>query len=654
MNERPTTIAFLSHLRQLGIELWVENGNLLIDAPKGVIGTDLRDQLKLRKSELVSFLTNTSAQVELPDILPREDTAGQSPLPLSYSQLRQWFLEQLEPGTPAYNIPFVRRLKGPLDISILERCFDEIFKRHESLRTRFDDVIGEPFQEVLPHEPFKIRIIKLDEVGETARETQAVQRAGSEVESGFDLKQGRLIRASLIKVDHEDHILVVVLHHIVSDGWSMRVLLNEISSLYSAFYNSTPSPLPDLPIQYPDYACWQRDFMTGDVLDGLLSYWKDQLQDSPPMLDLNTDFPRPAEQTYNGAYKEFSISGQAAEALRRISKGEGSLFMVLLTALKVLLFRYSRQEDINVGTFIANRNRKELENLIGFFVNTLVLRTDLSGNPTFSDLFDQVRKTAIDAYAHQDLSFELLLDALKVERTMSHTPLFQVMFVFQNISAHNLEIPGVSVSPVDFGTGRAEFDLTLWMWEQNDRLLGRLNYNSDLFEAETMDRMAEHFCLLLGSVAENPEQQILDIPIISNEEKALLEGDWRRHAALSDTGAYPAQCVHQMFERQAGRIPEEIALASNNDLMTYGQLNGYANRVAHRLIRMGVAPEQCVGICLDRSFEMIGAILGILKAGGGVSAHGPHFPGRTDRFHSEGCRMQNRTDGHQIFEFICR
>ena len=626
MTEHSTTITFLSNLQQLGVKLRVEEGKLVIDAPKGAIDHSLREQLALQKNEILSFLSSSTRPV-LPDIIPIEGDLRKGKLPLSYSQSRQWYLEQLESGTSAYNIPFIRHLKGQLDISILERCFNEIIARHESLRTRFDSANGEPYQEVLQEQTIRINLIDLTDFSIADREVNGLQAADREIKKGFDLSKGQLIRVSMIKLDEDEYFFTFVMHHIVSDGWSMRVLLNEISMIYGAFVNDFPSPLSELAIQYPDYACWQREYLKGEVVEDQLSYWEDQLSDCPPLIDLHTDFPRPYTQTYNGAYKQFRISGQTTTALKSISKGEGSLFMVLLSALKVLLYRHTRQEDINIGTYIANRNHKELENLIGFFVNTLVLRTDLSGDPPFNEIYNRVRKTAIDAYAHQDLPFEILLDTLKVERTMSHSPLFQVMFVFQNITSHHLDLPGIQVSSVDLTSNRAEFDLTLWMWEQNGSLLGSLNYNTDLFKATTIDRIVRQFCLLIENIVKDSQQPISRIPLITNEDEERIGKEWSCYPTV-DTPVLETtdRCIHHMFEFCAKKDPYTIALICNDIPITYGDLNEKSNQLAHYLRQVGIRTESRVGICIERSSKMIIGILGILKSGGAYLPMDPQYP----------------------------
>ncbi len=610
------TIALISRLRSLGIRLWAEDDRLRIDAPKGVLNSSLREELSRSKSDIMRVI-NVWDRSAPADPVPIQTIARDGNLPLSFSQLRLWFLQELDPMTSAYNLRVLSRIKGFLDLKALEKCFNEIVARHESLRTTFMSSDGEPYQVVSDYCPFPLQVLDMRDVPEASREEKAIQLAAAEGERPFDLTNGPLMRITLIKLADDEHMLLVVMHHIISDGWSFRVLLKELTVLYDAFTRGLPPKLPELLVQYPDYAHWQRQYMDGKVLEDHLSYWKKQLSNSPAVLNLPTDRPRPSAMTYSGAHKTIRLSKRLSGALKALGHEQGSLFMVLLAALKILLFRYTGQEDISVGTYIANRNRKEIEGLIGFFVNTLVMRTSLSGNPTFRELCLRVQDVAFGAYANQDLPFEVLLNALKIERTMSHTPLFQVMLVLQNVPYEKLQLAQLSDCAIYTEMRRANFDLELWMWEEGHYLSGTLEYSLDLFDEATIDRMIEHFNTLLESIVKDVDQPISLLPILpdAERERLLVHFNDGGKAPKSASGE-PEACVHHLFEAQAASHPEALALVSENERLTYGQLNQRANRLAHYLRAQGVAREVCVALFMERCVDLVVALLAILKAGG--------------------------------------
>ncbi|RMF30995.1 MAG: non-ribosomal peptide synthetase, partial [Chloroflexi bacterium] len=414
-------------------------------------------------AERIEAALREEAGLEAP---PIEPVPRDGDLPLSFAQQRLWFLDQLEPGNLLYNLPLAVRLSGRLDVEALERSLSEIVRRHEVLRTTFASVGGKPRQVIAPPKPLPLPLVDLTGLPEARREAEVQRLAQEEARRPFDLAHGPLLRVQLLKLDDEEHVVLVTMHHIVSDGWSMGVFVREIAALYAAFAAGEPSPLPELPIQYADFAAWQRKWLQGETLEKQLAYWKEQLSGSPPVLELPTDRPRPSVQTSRGASFAFALPQDLSQAIQALSQEEGvTLFMTLLAAFQTLLYRYTGQEDICVGTPIANRNRPEIEGLIGFFVNTLVLRTDLSGNPRFTELLKRVREVALGAYAHQDLPFEMLVEALQPQRDMSHSPLFQVMFVLQNVPLEALELPDLTLRPVDVDRGTATFDLTLSMAE---------------------------------------------------------------------------------------------------------------------------------------------------------------------------------------------
>jgi len=544
--------------------------------------------------------------------------------PLSFAQRRLWFLDQLEPNSPLYNIASAVRLTGALNVTALEQSLNQIVRRHESLRTTFVAKDGHPVQVIAPELTVPLPVVDLHSLSEAEREAEALQLAIEEAQRPFDLAKGPLLRTTLLRLDEEDHILLLTMHHIISDGWSMGVFVREMGALYEALSQGRPSPLPELPIQYVDFAQWQRKWLQGEELERQLAYWKEQLAGLPPLLELPTDRPRPAVQRYQGAHHSFALSKSLSQALESLSQEEGAtLFMTLLAAFQTLLYRYTGQEDICVGTPIANRTRAEIEGLIGFFVNTLVLRTDLSGDPSFRELLRRVREVALGAYAHQDLPFEMLVDELQPARDMSHSPLFQVMFVLQNAPVQALELSELTLSPVETENGIAKFDLTLMMEERPEGLQGTVEYNTDLFDAATIERMVGHFQTLLEGIVADPDRPISTLPLLTTAEREQLLVGW------NDTEAeYPGdKCVHQWFEAQVEQTPEAIAVAfGEEEQLTYGELNRRANQLAHYLQKLGVGPETLVGLCVDRSPEMVIGLLGVLKAGGAYLPLDPTYP----------------------------
>jgi amino acid adenylation domain-containing protein/non-ribosomal peptide synthase protein (TIGR01720 family) len=584
---------------------------------------DSLSSLTQRLSEPLGYedVSSTSPAPEgltSPQPVPRDQE-----LPLSFAQQRLWFLDQMEPESPIYNIPAAVRLKGTLNVIALEKGLNELIRRHESLRTTFSTVAGRAVQEIHPAYNLKLPVVDLTHLPEAERENEAMRLAHEEVRRSFDLAKGPLLRLQLLRLGEEDHVLVVSMHHIISDGWSVGVLIRELTALYDAFLADRPSPLPDLPIQYADFAYWQRHWLEGEEMERQLAYWKEQLGDSPPVLELPTDRPRPATQTFRGARTSFELPVELFKKLRDLSQQEdATLFMTLMAAYMTLLYRYSRQEDLCVGTPVANRSRAETESIIGFFVNTLVIRGDLSGAPSFRELLRRIRKVSLEAFAHQDVPFEKIVDALQPERDLSHSPLFQVMLVHQKSSTQTLQVPGLTLQPLQLDTGTAKFDLTLTVVEEGERLRGEFEYNTDLFEATTIERMVTHFRLLLESVVEDPARSISTIPLLTQGERDQLLTKWGR--AERD---WPQQlCVHRWFEKQVQRSPDSVAVAFGEERLTYRELNGRANQLARHLRKLGVGPEVVVGLCIDRSLEMMVGLLGILKAGGAYLPLDPSYP----------------------------
>ncbi|NCQ83109.1 MAG: amino acid adenylation domain-containing protein [Microcystis aeruginosa W13-18] len=544
-------------------------------------------------------------------------------LPLSYAQQRLWFLDQLEPNSSFYNVPLALHLAGDLQADILEKSLQKIIQRHEALRTNFTTIEGNPVQVIKPESNWQLTLVNGKD-SPKYREDQEIKK-WLEIHSHqpFDLANDYLIRATLLKLSDTEHFLLICLHHIVSDGWSMGVFIQELTTLYNAYTKGLEPLLPELPIQYADFAIWQREYLQGEIRQNQLNYWQKQLAAAPALLHLPTDRPRPPEQRFEGDRINGILSPELSQGLNRLSREKGvTLFMTLLTAFKVLLYRYTGQEDILVGTPIANRTRSELAGLIGFFVNTLVLRTDLAGNPSFSEALKQVRKTATDAYDHQDLPFEMLVEALQPERNMSYTPLFQVMFGLDNEVLNEMDLEGIKATPQPLEFKKAKFDLSLFIQVKEAGLTAHWEYNTDLFNGETIERMNGHFLALIEGIIANPSERISQLPLLTKSEQQQLLIDWNNTEV-----DYPVdKCIHQLFEEQVERTPDTVAVIFEEQELTYNELNCRANQLAHYLQSLGVKPDTLVGICIERSLEMIVGLLGILKAGGAYVPLDPDYP----------------------------
>jgi len=546
----------------------------------------------------------------------------QTAFPASFAQQRLWFLDQLEPGTAAYNLPRAFRITGPLNVAILQRAFEIVIERHASLRTVFDSVEGEARQIVLPDVELKIPIRDLAGFPQGEREAEALRIASEEGKKPFDLMEGPLLRLILVRLSPDTHFLVLVMHHIVTDGWSIALLFREVTKCYAALSQGDPPELPELALQYPECAQWQREYMSGEVLTNEVEYWRRKLAGAPTLLDLPTDHPRPATHGWQGATEEFSLDSAILAKLKALAQAESStLFMVVMAAFQSLLRRYTNQESILIGTPIAGRSEVEIENMIGLFVNTLVFRVDFANNPSFRDLIRQVRSFALEAYAHQDVPFEKLVERLVPQRSLDTHPLFQVMFTFQNIPRQVFEIPGLRIKEMPFETGIAKLDLSVEVWEDSE-FHCQFEYSTDLFERSTIRRMLGHFENLLTAAVENPDLRLGQIPIISAEEQRQVLFDWNRTAADYSRDVP----LHKAFESQADRSPNATALRFPPREWTYRLLNDEANRLAHRLIEKGVHPGSRVGVFLERSPEMVLALLGVLKAGAAYVPLDPAYP----------------------------
>ncbi|MGB7293945.1 MAG: condensation domain-containing protein, partial [Thermodesulfobacteriota bacterium] len=552
----------------------------------------------------------------------REKETITETFPLSLAQQRIWYFEQLFQDTPVYNIPFAWRVVGSLKVGALVESLIEIQKRHDVLRTIFSTSEGQPIQFIARSRELQIKAVDLSKLTSEEQEKSLMRIKMDESRIPFDLSSGPLIRSKVIKLAEEDHVLLITIHHIVFDGWSTQVFNQEISTIYQALSDGSHHSLPELPIQYPDFAVWQCECSGELLLDAQLSYWKRKLNDCQ-YLKLATDHPRPSVNTFRGTYKSFELSKTLYESLKELSLREGvTLFMTIQAAFKTLLHLYTSQEDIVIGTDIAYRNQTQTEPLIGLFANTLVLRTDVSGNPNFKELLSRVRETALEAYRHQDLPFEQLVGAVHPTRDLSHHPFFNVMLIMQDEPAKNLKLPGLSIYPLEVHTGTSKVDLILFIWEGENSLRGEIEYYTEIFDECTIIRMIEHFETLLFEIVRNPDRQISEISLLSPEEKHQLLIGWNQ----TKTEHSDNKCVQDLFESQVMKTPNSVALVFGEEHLTYKELNERANQLAHYLSDHGVGPDYCVGVCLERSIDMIVGLLGILKAGGAYIPLDPAYP----------------------------
>ena len=574
------------------------------------LAQNLRQDEQAKQASMMPLRMEGPKQLQEPSIQPKRK-AG-LPAPLSFAQQRLWFIDRLLSGSSLYNLPMAVRLRGALDIDCLRRGLEAVVRRHEVLRTTIGDCDGEPFQVVAPDWSLKLGLRDLTMQPEPLRDKEASNLLAEEAFRPFDLARDLMLRAMLIKLAEEEHVLLLVMHHIASDGWSLGVLRRELSHYYQSYLLGKTESLEELPIQYADYAIWQREWLQGEILEKQLSYWKQNLSGAPRALELPTDRPRPAIQRFQGASQRIQVSPQLVQDLKLLChRKKATLFMTLLATFQLLLSRYTGREDIVVGTPIAGRNREEVEHLIGFFVNTLVLRTDLSGDPTFLELLGRVREVALEAYAHQDVPFERLVDELQAERDLSHHPLVQVMFVMQNAAEEKLAMSGLDVSPFRIGGSQAKFDLTLSVAQTASGMTVVLGYNTDLYATANMERMLAHFRVLLEGITAHPEHRLSEFPLLTEEEWSQLR-QWNQTSRQYER----ERNLSELFEAQVARRPEAVAVECEGRELTYGELNRRANQLGHYLKQRGVGPEVRVGICMNRSIEMVVGLLGIVKAGG--------------------------------------
>ncbi len=566
-------------------------------------------------AEAVTQFQNNQSSIIVPALSRMNKQVG---IPLSFSQQRLWFLDQLEPGTATYNLSKIVRLKGNLEVEKLRSALQSIVDRHEILRTSFVSENGQASQIIAPIFKIELPLTDLNKFSHDYRQAEAMRLMAVTTEEPFDLSYSPLWRVHLIRLSVSEHLLITVLHHIISDGWSVSIFLNELGASYRQ-----SAPLPDLPIQFADFANWQQEYLQGESLDEQLRYWSDHLNGAPAFLELPADKSRPAIQKYRGAQISKLVPAKLLNELKSLSQREGvTLFMTLLSAFQILLMRYSGQEHIVVGTPIAGRPKTETENLIGFFVNTLALCGNLEGDPEFTELLQRTRERALGAYAHQEMPFEKLVEALQPERSLSYSPIFQVMFALQNAPGIEPNWNDLSLTPVKLASTTAKFDLSLDVYEKSEGLEVWLEYDRDLFAAETAERMLANWQILLEGIVENPAQKISLLPLLTALEQQQILSNWN-----APTVDVPEFCLHQLIEQQAAQTPEAIAVSFDGKKITYAELNTRANFLAQHLRKLGVAPEIIVGLCVERSLEMVIGVLGILKAGGAYLPLDPNYPG---------------------------
>ncbi|WP_447599366.1 amino acid adenylation domain-containing protein [Nitrospira sp. Nam80] len=571
---------------------------------------------------LAMLLADTHDRPAVSIPFPVTATASSDPIPLSFSQERLWFLDQLESGSSFYHLAAALRLRGPFDPAAAEQALNRIASRHDVLRTTLVTIDGRPVQRIAPGMRVSFSLIDL-EASEEDRETAIGRLAADHVRQPFKLHDGPLWRVAVVNVGPHDHVLLLTMHHIISDGWSLGLLVREFSAFYREYTGGLPSDLPVLPIQYADYARWQRERYVCRTLEESLAYWRNRLGTGLPTLTLQTDRPRPPSQSYRGAVHSFVLPPTLVESLKSFSRRQNAtLFTTMLAAFQVLLSRYSGQEEFAVGTPVANRTHHEIEPLIGCFVNTVVLRTDLSGDPSLREVIGRARETVLGAQAHQDCPFEKLVDALQPVRDLSYSPLFQVMFSLDQDHLQWVDVPDIEVTRLKAELQHSRFDLTLDLTERDGGLTGELEYSTDLFEAETITRLVRHYRLVLAQLLGAPETRLSEVELLTEAERHCAVVDWNATAA-----AYPDdRCVQQLVDEQADRTPEAVAVRDAEQALTYRELQGRAARVADALVAAGVGPEACVGLCVERSVAMVVGLLGILKAGAAYVPLDPRYP----------------------------
>ncbi|WP_010250889.1 hybrid non-ribosomal peptide synthetase/type I polyketide synthase [Acetivibrio cellulolyticus] len=616
-------VEFLLKLRNSGVKLRVEGDSLKLQAPKGAVTGELKEEISNRKAEIIEFLKRVDfeARANKDPILPVPRGDGDE-IPLTYSQKSMWFYHQLTGGSPVFNISNAVRIKGNIDKGSIIKSLGKLVERHETMRTIFRSVNGSPVQVIQKAEEILLFEMDLRHLSEDQLEVELKRLLKEEARHIFDLEKGPLFKFCLIRLKENEYALSMVIHHIISDAWSNAIFVGEFFKLYELFAQGKEESLPELTVQFADYSQWEQKRLQGDNMNELLDYWKKQL-DKPTTLQMPTDRVRPKSQTYEGGFEPVVLSKELAQKLKTLCSSEGtSLFMVILAAFQTLLYRYSGQDDIFTGTVVANRNRREIENVVGFFMNTLVLRTNFTGDPRFRDVLKRVKEMTLDAYSYQELPFDKMLEELKPERDISRTPLFQVMFILHNTKQVELELAGVKMEPIDVESGLAPFDLRLQLTEGEEGIKGGFDYSAALFDADTVKRIAGHLQSILEAICANPDEKVSKIKLLrkDEEEKIFLE--------FNNTRAYypTDKVIYQLFEEQAAKNPDSTAVIFGDRELTYRQLNEKSNQLASVLANRGVKTESIVGIMLERSMEMIIGIMAIEKAGGAYLPIDPNYP----------------------------
>jgi amino acid adenylation domain-containing protein len=628
-----TAALLLSALRARDVRIWVEGDRLRLSAPKDALTAELQADLARHKKEIVAYLRTAPSS---PDVPPLTRVRRDGDLALSFAQERMWFLQRMDPESVAYNLQANVPLPASLDLSALERALAELVRRHEVLRTTFAERDGLPVQVVAPPSPVTVPVSDLASLAPSERRREAERLAGEEVRRAFDLERGPLFRVRLLRTGDEGDQLLFTQHHVVTDGWSIALLVEEVLALYRAFAAGEAPSLPETGLQYADFAQWQREWLRGEALESRLAYWRERLRGAPPALDLPTDRPRPAVQTLNGARLHFELTEELTRRVHSSSRAEGvTPFMTLLAVFQVLLGRYAGQDDLVVGTANGNRSVVETERMLGLFVNMLVLRTDLSGDPTFRELLARVRKVVLGAVAHGDLPFEKLVEDLAPPRDLARSAVFQVLFVIQNTPLEAFTRSSEGSQGVIGEGGSAAYDLSLYFVETGRGLRGSFEYNTDLFDEATVRRLGGHFQTLLAAAVARPEARLSELPLLTDAERRTLLVDW------NDTARpVPETAVHELFAAQAARTPEAIAVSFEGRDLTYAALDARSNQLAHRLRAMGVGPESLVAIALERSLDMVVALLGVLRAGGAYLPIDPGYPAARIAYMLEDARVR--------------
>lgn len=618
-----STINFLSHLRELDVQIWLEGDKLRYQAPKGVVTAELLTEISVRKSEITSFLVQMNNEMKAnKEPIPNVPRDCEYELPLSFSQQSMWFFDKFTMGNPVFNICNAVQMNGVLYKDKFIKALNQLVERHESLRTTFTNIDGKPVQIIHTASSIEIPEIDISHIPKTDLENHLKTVIKEEARRIFDLEKGPLFRFSLLVLGENEYVFSMTIHHIIADAWANAILVGELFKLYEAYFNEENLTLPELQIQYADYACWERKKFEEEMPEELLGYWRKQLE-NPTTLQLPTDYPRLKSKDYEGGFEALDIPSNICEKLKVICKNEGStLFMIMLSALQTLLYRYSGQTDIFTGTVVANRNRKDVENLVGFFMNTLVLRTNFEGEPTFIDVLKRVKKMTLEAYTYQELPFDKMLEEIKPERDISITPLFQVMFILQNTQKVELELPGLKMHQIEAQSHMSPFDLRLQLTEVDEGLKGGFEYSTALFKPSTIKRMSEHLLNILEFIANTPEEKVSDIPVLTEVEKHQILNEFNATAAEYSK----EKVISQFFEEQVEKNPNCTAVIFEDKQLTYKELNEKSNQLARFLCEKGVKQGSIVGIMLERSLEMIIGIMAIEKATGAYLPIDPHYP----------------------------